>query len=252
MAPCSYVNDAAGKDIGSLLMIKRKTGNEVKEKGGKKRGRYDDDIPQPAVSNGSQDPNVNPVLAGILYRSTSETNDSSATPGDMQPSSRGGNLVAQTNSQHTTQQAIARVAVGKGIKHRFSLQQPNSSRIALNGTKSSAGAPETNATPLQAGLSALTDNFKNSLNNAQSGDQGSSTHDAADNHVPSGQDVPPMPGPPQPSYVPGSLRRDDSLIDLAMLPVLDDDGQNTALGASTGMTFVDFPWQDPGGFFPED
>jgi hypothetical protein len=220
----------------------------VKEKGGKKRGRHDNVVAHADVSNGSQDPNVNPVLAGILYRSTSETNISSATSAGIQQTRRGGNLATQTHSEQTTQQALARVAVGKGIKHRFSVQRTNSAKITLNNGSNSSRVPEDNTTPLQAGLSALNDNFKNSLS-GQIGDQ-SSMKDTADFQAPEVQ-VAQVPAPAPPFYVPGSLRRDDSLIDLAMLPIVDDSDVITETGTSTGMTFVDFPWQDPS-LFPED
>ena len=45
-------------------------------------------------------------------------------------------------------------------------------------------------------------------------------------------------------YVPGSMRRDDSLVDLAMIPMIDG-GTQENMFASNGLTFVDFPWQDP-------
>ena len=45
------------------------------------------------------------------------------------------------------------------------------------------------------------------------------------------------------SYVPGSLHRDDSLVDLAMIPIVGD-GTITDSNAATssGFSFVDFPF----------
>ncbi len=87
---------------------------------------------------------------------------------------------------------------------------------------------------VQAGLSALTNNFKSSLEAAQ-GEQTSVNADSGDDSYPLA------------SYVPGSMRRDDSLVDLAMIPVADDDAPSDYM-ASSGLTFIDFPWQDPSMF----
>merc|ERR1719157_289095 len=74
MAPCSYVNDATTDELGSLLLIKRKQGNEPKSKsGGKKRDRNGKEgkARSSAGCKTACDP-VNPVLAGILYRSSGD------------------------------------------------------------------------------------------------------------------------------------------------------------------------------------
>merc|ERR1719394_585217 len=45
------------------------------------------------------------------------------------------------------------------------------------------------------------------------------------------------------SYVPGSLHRDDSLVDLAMIPIIADGTTTESNGdASSGFSFVDFPF----------
>ena len=45
------------------------------------------------------------------------------------------------------------------------------------------------------------------------------------------------------AYVPGSLHRDDSLVDLAMIPLVGDGTVNESNAAtSSGFSFVDFPF----------
>lgn len=98
-----------------------------------------------------------------------------------------------------------------------------------------SSAPNTDTTEVvQAGLSALTNNFKSSLEAAH-GEPAVSNED-------SGDDAYPLAG-----YVPGSMRRDDSLVDLAMIPVADDESPSDYIPPS-GLTFIDFPWQDPSMF----
>lgn len=237
MAPCSYVNDATTKELGSLLTIKRKVGNEPKTS--KKRERGDStSTPDGEGNEASQRPAVNPILANILYRS-------SATDTTRQPLVTAATRSNVHDPPNRSQQEIARVAVGKGIRHSFSLAKkpaPLSSHSAPSlaptnstTTPSSAASKDT-AVVVQAGLSALTHNFKSSLEAVQ-GEQTSSVNgDSGDDSYPLA------------SYVPGSMRRDDSLVDLAMIPVADDDTPSSDYMASSGLTFIDFPWQDPSMF----
>jgi hypothetical protein len=145
---------------------------------------------------------LDPVLAGRLQRSGEESNSQSSTG----------------NQPQHTQQALARVAVGKGIRHSFTIK----SNVDVKKAASQS--------PVQAGLSALTSNFKNSL-------QGS-TAEGSKNQVGSESST------NSHTYVPGSLRRDDSLVDLAMIPMIDGDPIPNDQGASAALTFIDFPW-DP-------
>ena len=221
MAPCSYVNDATGNDLSSLLHIKRKVG-EMKDKRGKKRGRG----AGTAIPGGGPDSNVNPVLAGILHRSTSA--------GDIPNTAGGIRNVAQAPG--SSPQALARVAVGKGIKHRFSLPQPNAAPVAA--TAASEAAKQA-ASP--SALSALADNFQSSL-------QGLSTSQINANQPQ--QAAQPSNRTAVMAYVPGSMRRDDSLIDLAMIPFADEPTPDPS--SATGLAFVDFPFQDPADLYLED
>lgn len=221
--------------------FQRKQGNEPKPTpGGKKRDRDDEKGGRSSSDDGGNSnqeapssTSVNPVLAGILYRSASS--DNTAT---------------QSNSSHAPQQsqkALARVAVGRGIRHGFIPQQQHTgSSTSLNVAKS---APKVVApSPVQASLNALTNNFKNSLQGLQSSEHnvsGSGDHSVSGS-ISSQRDL--YQGAngavlaPNIEYIPGSLRRDDSLVDLAMIPIAEE-GFETAEGAgSIGFSFVDFPF----------
>jgi len=221
MAPCSYVNDATTNDLGSLLLIKRKTGNEPKAKGGKKRERGDGLETQGSAKHATHDTPVNPVLAGILYKSASESAGSLHT-----------STVASPRSKQS-QQALARVAVGKGIRHSFSMPQSKDS-VAVRPT--ATPNPLTAGSPVQDSLSQLQSNYKNSLQDLAAQEKSTALPDSTvSSRQPSSSLNP---------YVPGSMRRDDSLVDLAMIPMIDG-GTQENMFASNGLTFVDFPWQDP-------
>ena len=203
------------------LQLQRKTGNEPKAKGIKKRDREDPQQSPPAIQSKATDASsVNPVLAGILYRSSSDQqiSTSAQTPGTETQA-----LSSSVTIQPQSQQQIARVAVGRGIRHGYTVPP------ALS--HSSTPNPLAPKTPVEASLSALTSNYHSSLQNlsrldAEVGAQGQrilsdSIHD----------------------YVPGTLSRDDSLVDLAMIPLLDEsEPVQPVPQGSNGLTFVDFPW----------
>ena len=191
------------------------------------------------MSSASQGPSVNPVLANILFRATgSETSN----PPVSASISNG-----QTSS-NPSQQDIARVAVGRGIRHSFSHPSarkpaplpPRPVPSAQSGpTGRTVAEPSDSVVPVvQASLSALKSNFQNSLD-AALGQAANSTEKSDDTTFLT-------------SYVPGSLRRDDSLVDLAMIPLVDEGNYEADLFSSTGglsstagFSFIDFPWQDP-------
>lgn len=91
--------------------------------------------------------------------------------------------------------------------------------------------------PVQASLNALTNNYRNSLNELENLDQ---TTTSAQNTF----------GDPQTgmsssfAYMPGSMRRDDSLVDLAMIPLAEEGTESNMEGDASGFSFVDFPF-DP-------
>lgn len=135
----------------------------------------------------------------------------------------------------TSHQALARAAVGKGVRHGFSV--PSSATEALS--SASMIFPDSPPLPvpdLQDSLSELTNNYRNSLQNAVK-----STEDTKDQENES-----------DPSFdMYHFLRRDSSLVDLAMLvstvepenmgsvePTPVNEMRNSTL------SFVDFPHQD--------
>ena len=146
------------------------------------------------------------------------------------------------------------MAVGKGVRHGFVPQQ---SKNRLKNSDSSSNILVTQEvstrtlapSPVQASLNALAQNFNQSMHE---------TIDSADNiegkpsAIPSHQDMNQYPLPisaistnndDRGAYVPGSLHRDDSLVDLAMIPLIGDgDITESNVAASTGFSFVDFPF----------
>merc|ERR1712232_882913 len=130
-----------------------------------------------------------------------------------------------------SQQALARVAVGKGIRHNFSLPKKDSSILPSKSPVETKSNTSVSQTPVQAGLSALTSNFQNSLQKSTETSQQKT-------------DISEQPSLTSLSYVPGSLRRDDSLVDLAMIPMVENTSSQTDANLDTGLTFIDFPW-DP-------
>lgn len=140
-----------------------------------------------------------------------------------------------------SQQEIARVAVGRGIRHSFS--HPNARKPAPLPPRpmpSAQGGSNHEPTQLaggarapvvQASLSALKSNFQNSLESLEASEGNKANSDDT---------ATPM------SYVPGSMRRDDSLVDLAMIPLVDEGDQEVDFfSSSADLSFIDFPWQDP-------
>merc|ERR1712087_127840 len=233
---CSYVNDATTDELGSLLLIKRKQGNEPKKSGGKKRDRSGKEAKgQSSMSAKTAGDPVNTVLAGILHRSSGNT-----STGSIQ--STGGSL-------QQSQKAIARVAVGKGVRHGYVPHRKTSSKALGSQPVSASVGPS----PVQASLNALTQNFNQSMHETidSSNDMGGKPQ-AAGNY----QDINQYQVPAsftittetnettgRVSYVPGSLHRDDSLVDLAMIPIVGDGTiSDSNVATSTGFSFVDFPF----------
>jgi hypothetical protein len=210
--------------------------------GGKKRDRNEGpgmrDSTQSKASVGAP---VNPVLAGILHRSSDQNNNFS--PSGMAyanlPSQKSGTSVSSSMNPPQSQQALARVAVGKGIRHSFNIPQQKSAAkhpplVVPNASNSSV------AESTLASLSALQNNFQNSLQNSQNEGAESTTHGMGASNNQEAETSETSNG-----FIPGTLRRDDSLVDLAMIPLLDDSDPIQDIEGSHGLTFVDFPWQDP-------
>jgi hypothetical protein len=186
------------------------------------------------VATGAQEAAVNPVLANILYRSA---NDSTTALDASRTSAQ----AAGENPPQRSQQALARVAVGKGIRHSFTMKKP----APLPGRTTNVPISDS---PVEASLSALKSNFKNSL---QDIDEASVKDIDAASDITAAQVLSRTEPSAISEYIPGSMRRDDSLVDLAMIPLVEDGGTQEHLDTSMGLTFIDFPWQDPN-FFSTD
>merc|ERR1712032_104441 len=260
MAPCSYINDATTDELGSLLLIKRKQGNEPKSKtGGNKRDRNgkhgNSNTVRKFVSRDSLRANdaVNPVLAGILYRSSSDSCI----------------MTANNNASQPSQKAIARVAVGKGVRHGFVPQKLHQNKMLKNiDSSSTALAADTingndlqganqlvTPSPVRESLNALTQNFNKSLHGAKERTIHKPVALTSFSKNQEGIQYDPQPLVTSTSgnlgYVPGSLHRDDSLVDLAMIPVVGDGHMTESnIATSTEFSFVDFPFES--NFFSSD
>jgi hypothetical protein len=193
------------------------------------------------------DTNINPVLAGILYRSKSPaevaTANANAAAAARKP------VAAQLSQTAGAHQALARTAVGRGIRHGYSLNagsHPGSQpgRLAQNNNAPQgnlAAAPAPFEFPDQMpsandSLSQLTSNYRNSLNDMSA----QSLDEPDDETMPTPLDQMRDPNASGP-FGGFQLSRNSSLVDLAMIPNVDDaDDQQTDF-RSFGMNFVDFP-----------
>lgn len=208
MAPCSYVNDSATGDLSSLLVIKRKTtpAPPSKEKGARKKERA-----KKAAAKAAPSAQVNPVLAGILQR-----NKASFAP--LVTSHKPPSSIPAPSGSH---QALAQAAVGRGVRHGYSAANVSSAKRPESTTSSTAAASNVNFETNDS-LSQLAYNYRNSLNDL------SENKLLDDSNVDSSQ------------YNEGYsfLSRNSSLVDLAMIPSVDDGNEDPQ---DFGLSFVDFP-----------
>lgn len=213
-------------------IFQRKQGNEPKAKtGGKKRDRSGK-RGEYTTSRGSSDKKssndaINPVLAGILYQSSSYS--------------------AMASSNATNNDNVRHGYVPQQ-NHQTLLKTCDSSSNILASTNVSARSVA--PSPVQASLNALTQNFNQSLHETQ--DNPDRTTEINHGSIPRHQQdvshyatqLPAASTTAAPTaYVPGSLRRDDSLVDLAMIPPIGDGVTNESnVATSSGLSFVDFPF----------
>lgn len=193
---------------------------------------------------------VNPVLAGIYNRS-------SRAQKKQAPSASAGHVAGQalattaraalgtTVSNTSTEtwgvlgahQALARRAVGKGIRHGFggpAVAVPPQTATTTAKLPPSSSAADT--------LSALASNYQNSLLNSNNDNEGL---ESDDDPTPLSQ----MQGRSgtyydTPAAYSGFLSRNSSLVDLAMIAPVDeglDDFLTETADAARGFGFVDFP-----------
>jgi hypothetical protein len=199
--------------------MQRKQGNEPKVKNGKKRDR--DEAGNEGTASAIAKPaaySANQVLPSAnMYRNP-------------------GNSGASNITVNQSQKDLARVAVGKGVRHGFVPNPNNNGAAAVRQTypTPSVVAPS----PVQASLNALTNNYRNSLNELQNADQGGEAQGTVTSDNGTAQRASSF------TYVPGSLRRDDSLVDLAMIPLAEEGTETNNAAESSGFLFVDFPF-DP-------
>lgn len=154
-------------------------------------------------------------------------------------------VASQLRQTTGSQQALARTAVGRGIRHGYSLNtgsHPGSQPARLPQT---ASAPQGNMSAAGAqfdfpdqmssandSLSQLTSNYRNSLNDM-------SNQSLDDETMPTPLDQ--MRDPNASGGFGGFLSRNSSLVDLAMIPNVDDPDDQQTDFRSFGMNFVDFP-----------
>jgi len=208
MAPCSYVNEAATKDIGSLLLIKRKATAAPKEKNGRKSATDKSKAASNAV------PLSGAKRGGIVHQARS-----SATP-----VSYSYNHSINVAPRDGSQQAIAAAAVGRGIRHSIAGIPAAAPAVAQVAESSSNVAPS----GVEDSLSQLANNYQNSIGDLPDYPEQANSHgQQQDFNIHAYND-------PFPSL----LSRNSSLVDLAMIPNFDE---TELLPSSHGMSFVDFP-----------
>ncbi len=163
------------------------------------------------------------MLVGILHRSSDGTH--------------GGSTHNTNSTMQQSQKALARVAVGKGVRHGYVPQKTKSAQ------KYHASTSRVGPSPVQASLNALTQNFNQSMHETtESIDLVGNYQDVSDYQLPDPTPVTAAPSG-RVTYVPGSLHRDDSLVDLAMIPLVGDGtAADSNAAASSGFSFVDFPF----------
>jgi hypothetical protein len=154
-------------------------------------------------------------------------------------------VAAQLSQTAGAHQALARTAVGRGIRHGYSLNagshlgqpaRPGGNTGALQGiAAASSGAPFDFPDQMPSAndsLSQLTSNYRNSLNDM-------SAQSLDDETMPTPLDQ--MRDPNASVGYGGFLSRNSSLVDLAMIPNVDDPDDQQTDFRSFGMNFVDFP-----------
>lgn len=245
MAPCSYVNEATTMDFRSILAIKRKTTATIpKEKPPKKRERMvsNEEANQQSTSTAP----VHPVLVGILQRTPSTSLPCDVKRGKPESPTASAIKVAvgkgikhQLNGFLKGQPGdlshlnLAKSAVGKGVRHNFiGATSKEADESVANETVSSENSftfkePHQLGMDIQSSLNELSNNFHNSLKQSQESD-------AVQEYF-------------------SMLRRDDSLVDLAMFPSIEPtsvsemqqaDAEQAAANAEAENNYIIMPFLD--------
>ena len=127
----------------------------------------------------------------------------------------------------TSQQALAKFAAGRGIRHGWSAG-PVKLTVDSEGKGSESSNSLASGDTTDERLSQLERNYTNCINSSDHANSSSSETDLASLDESSSR----------PAY--GFLSRNSSLVDLAMIPEVEEEGDLTS-HASNGLTFVDFP-----------
>ena len=214
-----------------MSILQRKTSTSVaasaKDKEKKKEPTSISKTPQRKVS--SEDNSiVNPVLAGIIQRSNPQTTTPTPVTSATPAKSPAGDSF----------KAVAKSAVGRGIRHSFTAKAlpPVASAVASRPDETLS------ETPLEAkvkrdssrdNLSQLATNYRNSLIDYR-GDGDTDTEEFQFDADPT--PLSQMQGDPSASS--GFFSRDASLLELAMIPEVEEAGGQSSVAA---FNFVDFP-----------
>lgn len=202
------------------LIIQRKTTTTPKDKNGRKHA---------ADKHGGKAVHIPLNTAkGVVHQVRPV-----ATPAGHRPTA---SFDSQRAAPANTQQAIAQAAVGRGIRHSIGFGA--AAAPAATDTQATANAPDQQTSKflipmrVEDSLSQLANNYQNSLV-----DLPSYPEQAVSSSQPASQGQPAAyPQEPFPSL----LSRNSSLVDLAMIPTLEE-GETDAMPIVPGMNFVDFP-----------
>lgn len=239
-------------DLTSLMDIpQRKTSvsTSAKEKQPKKPKT-------PSTSMATTAGNVNPVLAGILQRSTQGQRPQGQTVNN-------GAVRKSSDPSVPSHIAVAQAAVGRGIRHNYTARLPPNVPTATprrdvnppmtaspvnprGAARSYSSSSQVQTQPAPSGtrtsstpLSQLVTNYQNTL------------QDMSSSNAPAESTDPTPLNEMQEPYS-GFLSREDSLIDLAMIPIVDYSGEQSEPALEDGaqneddisFNFIDFPNPD--------
>ena len=189
----------------------RKATVAPKDKNGRKQQAADKRVP-------SQVAPLSTERGGIVHQAKS----SGANVSNQHP--------APPNPLGNSQQAIAQSAVGRGIRHSLGMSAP--SVATTHGTQAATTVAENSSVPIPSGvqesLSQLASNYQNSIGDLPSYPEGVGSQDQSQGAGSAAYNDP----------FPSLLSRNSSLVDLAMIPTLDD---GEPFISTPGMRFVDFP-----------
>lgn len=209
--------------------MQRKTSTSIaaKDKDKKKEPGNISKPPQRKIS--SEDNSVvNPVLAGIIQRSNNPQTTTITAPATATTTT------PNTSALGESYKAVAKSAVGRGIRHNFTsrtLPPVASAAVARPDETTSQHQAESNLS--QDSLTQLATNYRNSLIDFHGNDSVVEDFKFDADPTPLSQ----MQGDETTSSS-GFFSRDPSLLDLAMIPEAEEGG---GLELANGFNFVDFP-----------